>query len=884
VTTFDVAARAGGIIQRLILLGVVVTGAALLVGALLLPTAIATDRAMSYVQGSVLDVPPLDVDRIERTGENSVVLAADGTLLAELRGEENRVLVSLDDIPRVAQNAVLATEDADFYTHPGVNHRAIVRAALTNFESGQIEQGGSTITQQYVKTKLLSNEQTLDRKIKEAIWAIELEKKLSKPEILERYLNAAYFGDGVYGIGTAARHYFSKHVSELNVQQAALLAGLIRSPQRNNPTSNPEAATARRNIVIEQMAQEGFITEEEAQEARKAPLGLKVQPPSQPTQPFFVEWVKQILVKERVDLQPDAQAVLGETEQERFRKLFEGGLVIHTSLDQRRQDLAEEVIKAYLDEPLEDPLGSLLTLDPANGAVTVMAIGPKAFGECPEGEKSCELAKFNPAVPGAGGSSRQPGSSFKPIIHAAALEQGFTPGYETETSSGQVIDGCGSDDEPYKVANYAGSGGGLMNMYEAAKRSNNVYHVKLARDTGIANVRKMAERLGIKHSPNLNERHFGSRSCSIGLGTVGVFPLEMASAYATLANHGRYCSPFAVTRIEDRQGKVLYEHADDCEQVLDSGIADRVTDIIQGPPDDGGTAPFVRDELGRPVAGKTGTTNEWIDAWFNGFVPQMVTSAWVGYEIPDSMFGVEAGGVTYSKVTGGSIPARMWTDYMVRALEGVPVKAFKAAPPIPEATVPNVVGMDESSARSEIEAKKFKVRTTTVTDYRPAGQVVGQSPWGGSSAWVGSIVFLQVSDGQGEPPLPEVPDVTGLGAGEAADVLEGAGYTPQAVEKETTDGSEVGVVIAQSPSGGTELESGSSVVIAIGKRAQGGGGNGGGGGRDTGGGDSDSSGGSETPSGGGSETPTGGGSETPTGGGSETPTGGGSGGGGSGGD
>ncbi|MBW3562180.1 MAG: transglycosylase domain-containing protein [Actinobacteria bacterium] len=835
----------GAIAGRLVLLLVVVSGIAVLASALALPGAVAADRAVTGVGRSVLDVPPLDIDAISRPAENSLIVAADGTELTELHGPQNRVLVGLNQIPTVTQNAVIATEDSRFWSHRGVNHEAILRAMFANVQSGDIQQGASTITQQYVRNKLLSSfrtddggfEVSFDRKLHEALWAVELEKEMSKTDILEGYLNTVYFGDGVYGVGTAAQHYFSKHVSQLTVAESALLAGLVRAPQRNNPRTNPDRALSRRNVVIRQMTANGFITEAEAATATAEPLGLNLAPDADARLPFFVEYVKQVLADEGIELQPEAQAALGETQQDRFDRLFTGGLVIHTTIDPAIQEMAESTITDYLDDPLEDPLASIVSVRPQDGAVVSMAVGPKRFGECPEGQRVCEFTKVIPAVYGVGGSLGQhPGSSFKPIVATAALEEGFTPGWSTETSSGQTIEGCPNAGKTYRVNNYAGGGGGYMDMYEAVKRSNNVYHAKLASAVGPDNVKEIARRLGITHSPDMDQV-----GCAVGLGGFSVFPMEMASAFATLANRGEHCAPFVVTRIEDRDGNLIYQHEPDCEQVIDRGIADRVTDMIQGPPSPGGTAGFIRGQLGRPVAGKTGTTQDWTDAWFVGYVPQLATAAWVGYEFercPEdgsttacgSMFGVEAAGQTYDRVTGGSIPGHMWADYMERALADVPVEGFTTPPPIPSTTVPDVTGMIQEQAIAALEARDFKTVTRVVTHHAPLGEVVGQQPPGGSSAWVGSVVVLEVSDGTG---TLQVPDVVGTSEQDAISTLEGMDLDVRIVEQDVEDPDQDGVVVAQSPGAGTEVEPGERVVLAVGRYRSGGGSDGGDSGGDT---------------------------------------------------
>lgn len=653
----------------------VVTATAAIASTSALPAAFAGRRAVEAVERQVFgEVPPFPGD-IPSLAQTSFVVSRHGERIAELHDEVDRVPLTAAQIPDVVRHAVIATEDADFYGHRGVDHQSIVRAAVTNLQEGHIQEGASTITQQYVRNVLLSSEQTLERKITEAMWAIEIEERLSKEQILTRYLNSAYFGNGVYGVGTAARFYFSKPAAELTAAEAATLAGLIRAPEANDPIEHPERAVARRDIVLAQMRANGYLTAAEARRAERSPLALDIQPDPGPKEPFFVDYVKRVAFDPAIDLQPRLQEALGSTPRERQRAVFEGGLTIHTTVDLAMNAAAQETLRSYLDDPSEDPMGALITVKPDDGAVLAMAIGPEQYGICPDGSGDCAHTKLNPLVPGGGGRyGRQPGSAFKPIVVAAALAAGIPPSWETAAPSGEELEGCGYS-EPYAPENYGQIDFGRVDMYEGILNSVNVWAAKLAREVGVLEVKEMARRLGIEHSGNLAD--FGPPDCSIGLGAANVYPLEMARVYATFANDGVRCDPFVVTEVVDRDGEVIYEHRPRCERVISQRVARRVTDILRGP-SSSGTAPYVGRVLDRPVAGKTGTTQEWRDAWFLGFVPQYATAAWVGYAIPASMFGVEAAGITWPRVTGGSIPARMWADYMARILEGAPVEDLPA--------------------------------------------------------------------------------------------------------------------------------------------------------------------------------------------------------------
>ncbi|MBW3657387.1 MAG: transglycosylase domain-containing protein [Actinobacteria bacterium] len=866
-TAHDPDGRVTALLVRFVLLALVIGGTGALVGTMFLPTAVAVASMVSTAEQDVFDVPPLPEG--EPLVQNSFVYAADGSEIAELNYQENRVLVTLDQVPEVAKNAVIATEDATFWEHNGVNHRAIVRAAVANARAGDITQGGSTITQQYVKNAYLTTDQTLNRKIKEAMYAVELEKRHTKEEILERYLNHTYFGSGVYGIGTAAERYFSKAVEDLTLAEAAVLAGVIRSPEGNSPLRDPENALRRRNVVLDQMAINGYVTAEQAEAAKALDLGLAPKEPAPPANPFWVDWVTRLLINEpaadALGSQLDALATMGETQEERVAAVFQGGLRIHTTLDPEFQAMAEESLVEHLtyegespEEIAQEPFGGLVSVEPGTGAIRTLAVGPREFGACDEpigldaeGRQLCDKTKFNPLVPADEGSARvgrQPGSSFKPFVVAAALEQGIPPGWQVDATGPATIPGCDNGAD-WEVNNSGGDG--LRDMYSGVQASSNVFHAMLIEETGPANVVDMATRLGIRRSPLPAE-------CALALGAVEVFPLEMAAAYATLANGGEYCAPFAITRIEDREGNLLYEHSTDCEQVIDSSVADRVVDIMAGPVSAGGTAPIAN--LGRwPTRGKTGTTNDYRDAWFVGYVKQLATAAWIGYENgvvtydceanPDKcaaedsdcfdvspegttrrcvetrlLRNVTIAGTSYKRVFGGTIPAPMWKTYMERAVERFEPASFPRPGPLPAATVPDLLAAGSIDEAEELaEAAKLHVVPQTVDHYEPAGTFVAQDPAPGSRVPAGRAIVLQVSNGTAERPV--IPSVVGLRRAAAEQVLTDAGYAYEVVLVDTTAAVDDGVVVNQSPNGGTAVEGDDPVVVVIevGRLVEGGG-------------------------------------------------------------
>lgn len=857
-STPDLGASAGGrlvaVVVRMVLLVGVVGATSALIAVLIVPAALATNDFLSAVRTQVLDVPP--IGSADAPPQNSYVYATDGSELAELTFEENRVPVRLSEVPQVAVDAVLATEDADFYSHRGVDHTAIVRAAWTNFRTGGIESGASTVTQQYVKQAFLTPEQTLQRKVQEALYAIQIERELTKDEILELYLNRTYFGHGVYGIGTAAERYFSKDVGDLTLGEAATLAGVVRSPERNNPITSVENAQARRDVVLAQMANHGFITRAQAEAAIDEPLEPSISEPTPPDNPFWVEWVSRLLVNEGaaqgLGSQLDAFNTMGATFEERRRTVFQSGLRIHTTLDPELQEQAEDAILQHLtyeDEPPEElarePMGAIISVDPETGAITTMALGPHAYGSCSEddswlgedddGRLLCDRTKLNTAVPVEGQliGRRQPGSAYKPLLIAAALEDGVPPTLELDARGPRTIEGCPGEGgtEGWTVRNAGGND--ILAMYEAVQRSSNVYHALLVADIGPEKLRDMARRLGIRSSPL-------EGFCAAALGAESVTPLEMASAYATLANRGTYCAPFAITRIEDANGRVLWEHSPDCERVLDTEVADRVVDIMAGPISAGGTAPVAN--LGQwPTRGKTGTTNDYIDAWFVGFVKQMATAAWIGYPNGPTHFGtleqaqavcgdeintpvcietryltnVTIAGQGYARVFGGTIPAPMWKTFMEQAVERFEPEGFPDPGPLPTGIVPDL--LDETSlSRADRLAEEagFRLVVEEVEHWAPEGTFVGQNPAAGTEVPLGSRIRLEVSDGTADP--PEVPGVVGLELDEAIDILHEAGY------RVATGGRGVGgdeslrdIVLEQDPEAGEELIPGDDAIVRL---------------------------------------------------------------------
>ncbi|MGI8793672.1 MAG: transglycosylase domain-containing protein [Acidimicrobiales bacterium] len=621
---------------------VVVAAACLAVGLPLLTT-----QAASIVTANRTAEGSAEL-RLNELSQRSVVYDRNGDVLAVLHAEENRSPVQLEQVPEHTIAAVLATEDDSFYDHDGINLRSILRAALTNARSGEVVQGGSTVTQQLVKNSLLTPDRDINRKVKEAVLALRLERNLSKNEILEQYLNTVYFGNGAYGLQAAAETYYGIGAADLDIGQSAFLAGVIRNPVGYDPLVSPKLAADRRDFVLDRMVTLGQITKEEAVRWKGTSVPSEFNQPLPTRDDYFVEEAKQRLLNDER---------LGETAQERYNAVFRGGLRIYTTFDPRLQAAAEKAARDKTPDTKGRFTSALVSLEPATGAVRAMVGGP-----------GFERAKYNLAT-GRGGTGRQPGSSFKPFVLATAFDEGF--------GMNDIIDGTSpcvfskkitGDGKDYKPENYEGSAGAWGPLWRATAKSYNCAFVRLGLSfdsdptVSLQKVSTMAKRLGLKGAVD--------PVLAMPLGSEETTPLEMAGAYAVFANDGVKNEPYFVERVLDRNKKEVLSNKRSGERVLSEQSARMVTQSLERVVEQGtGTKARLP---GRDVAGKTGTSEEWNDAWFVGFTPQLATAVWMGAasgQVPMR----NVGGV---RVTGGSYPASIWRAFMAEAIDPYPVARF----------------------------------------------------------------------------------------------------------------------------------------------------------------------------------------------------------------
>ena len=701
------------------------------------------------------EIPQLDPGKAGNLKQNGYIYAADGkTILAVLRGEESRVVVASEDIAPVAKQAIVAVEDRRFWAHRGVDLRGIARAVWADVRNKRFVQGGSTITQQFVKNTYTKRDRTVSRKLKEAALAWQLERRWSKDRILTAYLNTIYFGNGAYGIQMASRVYFRKRAKDLTLAEAALLAGIAASPGANDPVTNPRAARARRDTDLRLMLEQKLVTQTDFEDALEAPLpqaeDVRLPGTRGPAQ-YFAEYVKQQLVP-----------YYGSG------KVFGGGLRITTSIDLRIQKIASNAIGKWLPDP-EGPSAALVAVDPRDGRVLAMV-----------GGNNFRKTQFNLAVQG----ERQAGSAFKPFVLAAALDQGIAP--QTVFVSKPTVINLG--DKLWSVANYENAYLGPIDLEQATIHSDNTVYAQLTAQVGPKEVRRMAHKLGVTSA--LND-YF-----AIGLGVEAVNPLEMARAFSTFGNNGARVDgamlgnvPRAVLQV-DEGGRVM-GNAPVKKQALDENDNALLTSILQQVVDEGTGERARLDD--RPAAGKTGTTENYGDAWFVGYTPQLAVAVWVGYPSRLKPMLTEFNG---EPVAGGTYPALIWKTFVERALRAMNEPPQSFPPPVSEYVVP---------VRVAYRKNKWLLDNGNCRDAREIVYVAGFEP---------------KEQAPCKPNEVDVPRVVGARVVDAQARLLSMPLTPEIISRPAKPGEQLGVVVAQYPKSGT-LSSWDEVRLVVPKAMNG---------------------------------------------------------------
>jgi membrane peptidoglycan carboxypeptidase len=785
---------------RLVLIVALITGVALVASIALLPLVVPAGGMARDTANKLVDVPPL-VEALPDPAQSTVIYAADGkTALATIWLDENRRVVRLKDIPKRVRNAVLAIEDDRFYQHDGVDFRGIARAAVTDLRSGRIAQGGSTLTQQLVKLTITGNSRTIDRKLREAIYAVELERKYSKDEILEYYLNQAYFGEGVYGIATAAQHYFNNtSIKFVSLAQAASLAATIAAPERYKPTAKKSNLT-RRNLVLDRMLELGYAPAKDIAKAKKEKLRVKLYTPPR-RQPYFERYIVDQLLND-----PSYNKALGKVgSDERKRKVFQGGLRIYTTLQGPKQAMAANAVQGQMNQFRGDPAGALASVEPTTGRIVAL-YGGKSFNK-----SQVDLATAK------GGSGFQPGSAMKMFFVVAALEKGISPGLTMAGPARITIPDrrCYNGSQPWSPGNAGDSSAGVYNMYGATAGSVNTWFAQLAVKVGPERALEVARKMGISNVPPRGSKEYASWNvCSLVLGVKEVSPLDMAGAFGVLANKGVRCAPYSITKVvAPGERKPLIENKPECKRVIDEKISTRTVAMLRGVIT-GGTGR--RASLGaRPVAGKTGSAQDNLSAFFSGFTPQLSTSVWVGFRARRVPMRTQFNG---GPVYGGTFPAIIFHDYMQAALAGQPIVGFPAAPapPSPPALgVPDVVGLSQGEAQSVLSRAGFVTSVRQIPSAQPQGRVVRQGPRAGTKLRQGGTVYLAVSGGRNGG-NGVVPGVVGLQVSVARAVLTRAGFSSGLAY---TNRGQPGRVAAQSPAAGARLPKGSYITLVVSRRS-----------------------------------------------------------------
>jgi penicillin-binding protein 1A len=732
--------------------------------------------AVLAISSSACNLPTLRQERAKAPmlAQTSFLYASDGSLITTLHAGEDRILVPTSKIPERLRDAVIAVEDKRFYEHRGIDLKALLRAAYVDATRGRIVEGGSTITQQYVKQAFVGDAQTLSRKIKEAYLAWQLEHRLTKDQILTRYLNTVYFGNGAYGVQAASETYFDRPVWELTLGQAALLAGLIRAPNDYDPVSHPVRARLRRDDVLLRMLEQGLITRAAFDHATAQPIRLFLHPESAQRYiaPYFVDYVKQWFL---------SNPRFGKTVQDRYNLLFEGGLRITTTISPRLQREAERAVRSILIFPT-DPYAAMTVIDPRTGFVKAM-VGGRDYWSATD-----RFARVNLATGGTTG--RQAGSAFKPFALVAALENGFSPSSPLDASYAAIPLENGTWWIPQ---NYDGSAYGTISLETATIDSVNIAYANLEVElghgdpyVGAQKIVETARRMGIRCCTRTSNPDTPLQAVpSAVLGTNEVNTLEMAAAYGTLATDGFRLQPTPVERITTSDGRVIFQAHPRPRQVLNPAVAQVADQILQNVVLYGtGTAA----NIGRPQIGKTGTAQDWHDAWFVGAIPQLVAAVWVGF--PQGQIPMTYPTVRIPHVLGGTWPAQIWRTFMVNATRNLPVRDFPTSqaqyvtlridvtqgclanpytPPqdietqqyiagtephlrvcreptsYQPLTVPSVMGLSQEQAIALLRASGFEARIVYQPSDQLGGTVIAQAPSAGEQALQTSTVTITVA-------------------------------------------------------------------------------------------------------------------------------------------
>ncbi|MBK7822541.1 MAG: transglycosylase domain-containing protein [Tessaracoccus sp.] len=751
--------------------------AGLLLSGLAVPLTALAGGGVNLAADSLDDIPA-DLATPPQS-QRSRVLMANGKELTTFYAE-NRVYVPLSKIAPVMQEAQIAIEDHRFYEHGAIDFQGFGRALIKTLTGDT--QGASTLTQQYVKlvrveTAAAANDRegvrkaievTPERKIIEMRYAMALEDRLTKDQILERYLNIAYYGDGAYGVEAAARHYFGTTAAKLTLPQAAMLAGIVQNPVSLNPVKHTERAIDRRDVVLNQMVKWGMITEQDAVEAKQETFDpAKVRRAKNgcidSKYPFLCDYVRRTLLQ---------LPSMGETQEERENMLKRGGLTIQTMIDPEAQDAAEKAV-GNIVAPKDPVIGASVLIQPKTGLIVAMAQSRPKMGDG-KGETWYNYNVSNKKPDMGGAEGYQAGSTFKTFTMAAALDMGMTPGKQYNAPGridlqGMTFKNCKGPfvfRQDHAVGNLGYTNYGMIDMMKAAQSSVNTYFMQLVRDVGICSSIDMAKKAGVKASMGTDLRSEQNYPVFV-LGTADVTPLSMAEAYATFANRGKHCNPIILESVKTADGKKIEVPDANCKQVIRKEVADGVNYILESVAKQGTGRPAAILD-GRDEAGKTGTTNENKSVWYAGYTPEMAGIGMIALDKAHK--DVKSKKVrslknlslerTYLRGTGGGDAGKIWNAAMKSALRDLPKTSFKA--PTKEilqgvkVKIPDVRGMGYDQARRTLEAAGFTTQRLEVfSSWRP-GTFLGTAPTGQAVKF--STIQLKVSKGPEPEPEPTVPD------------------------------------------------------------------------------------------------------------------------------